>query len=86
MATQNLTGVDALLKNVYRGPLVEQLNQETQIVDILEKTDANNIGTFTGRQIIAPVHSGRNRVAVRSRTGASSRLRERRRRWMRSSR
>ena len=61
MATQNLTGVDALLKNVYRGPLVEQLNQETQILDILEKTDANNVGTFTGRQIIVPVHSSRNR-------------------------
>ncbi|HEX9007328.1 MAG TPA: phage major capsid protein [Bacteroidota bacterium] len=63
MATQNLTGVDALLKNVYRGPWVEQLNQETQILDILEKTDANNLGTFSsfGRQLIFPVHSSRNR-------------------------
>lgn len=63
MATQNLTGVDALLKNVYRGPWVEQLNQETQILDILEKTDANQLGTFSsfGRQLIFPVHSSRNR-------------------------
>ena len=62
MATQNLTGVDALLKNVYRGPWVEQLNQETIILDILDKTDANQIGTFTGfgRQLIFPVHSSRN--------------------------
>jgi hypothetical protein len=63
MATQNLAGVDALLKNVYRGPWVEQLNQETQILDIVEKTNANNLGTFSsfGRQLIFPVHSARNR-------------------------
>src|SRR5438270_9195852 len=63
MATQNLSGVDALLKNVYRGPWVEQLNQETIILDILEKTDANSLGTFSGfgRQLIFPVHSSRNR-------------------------
>ena len=61
MATQNLTGVDALLKNVYRGPLVEQLNSETPMLNILEKTDANQIGMFNGRQIIFPVHSSRNR-------------------------
>lgn len=60
MATQNLAGVDALLKNVYRGPWVEQLNQETIILDIVEKTDANQMGTFNGRQLIFPVHSSRN--------------------------
>src|SRR5262252_4550129 len=61
MATQNLAGIDALLKNVYRGPWVEQLNQETQMLDLLEKTNANDMGTFNGRQLIFPVHSGRNR-------------------------
>jgi hypothetical protein len=63
MATQNLAGVDALLKNVYRGPWVEQLNQETIVLDIVEKTDANQLGTFSGfgRQLIFPVHSSRNR-------------------------
>lgn len=55
--------MDALLKNVYRGPWVEQLNQETQILDILKQTNANELGTFSsfGRQLIFPVHSSRNR-------------------------
>jgi hypothetical protein len=61
MATQGLAGIDALLKNVYKGPLVEEFNNETQILDILEKTNANDMGTFTGRQLIFPVHSSRNR-------------------------
>ena len=39
MATQNLTGVDALLKNVYRGPWVEQLNEHerTLVAGFFEK-------------------------------------------------
>ena len=61
MATSNLTTADAYLKNVYYGPWVEQLNQETVILDILEKTDANNMGTFGGRQLIFVAHSNRNR-------------------------
>jgi len=61
VATQNLAGLDALLKNVYRGPWVELLNQETYIVDQLEKTNARELGTFSGRQLIFPVHTGRNR-------------------------
>lgn len=61
MATQNLTSLDALLKNVYRGPIIELLNQDTFLIDQLEKSNVNDIGSFTGRQVIFPVHSGRNR-------------------------
>lgn len=61
MATQTLSTADALLKNEYRGPLVEQLNNETLVLDKLEKTNANEMGTFGGRQLIFPVHSARNR-------------------------
>lgn len=61
MATQNLAAFDAVLKNYYRGPIVELLNQETFLIDQLEQTNANEIGTFTGRQIIFPVHTSRNR-------------------------
>ncbi len=61
MATQNLSAYDAVLKNVYRGTIVELLNQETWLIDQLEKTNANDLGTFTGRQLIFAVHASRNR-------------------------
>lgn len=61
MATQNLTLFDAVLKNVYRGPIVELLNQETYMIDQIEKSNVNNIGSFNGRQVIFPVHVSRNR-------------------------
>jgi hypothetical protein len=61
LATQNLASADAYLKNVYYGPWVEQLNQETAILDVLEKTNANDMGTFGGRQLIFVAHSNRNR-------------------------
>lgn len=61
MATQTLSTFDALLKNVYRGPIIELLNQETYLIDQVEKSNVNNLGTFTGRQLVFPVHVGRNR-------------------------
>jgi hypothetical protein len=61
MATQTLTTFDALLKNVYRGPIVELLNQETFMIDQIEKENVNNMGAFTGRQLVFPVHTARNR-------------------------
>jgi hypothetical protein len=60
MATQTLTTFDALLKNVYRGPIVELLNQETYAIDQFEKQNVNNLGSFTGRQLVFPVHVSRN--------------------------
>ena len=61
MATQNLTNFDAILKNVYRGPIVEQLNQESYAIDQFERVAANDMGAFSGRQIIFPIHVARNR-------------------------
>ena len=61
MATQTLTTADAILKNVYRGLPVELLNQETYLIDKVEKTNANNLGTFDGRQLVIALHTGRNR-------------------------
>lgn len=60
MATQTLTTFDALLKNVYRGPIIDLLNQETYLIDQLEKQNVNNLGSFTGRQLVFPVHVSRN--------------------------
>ncbi|NCA17274.1 MAG: phage major capsid protein, partial [Betaproteobacteria bacterium] len=61
MATQTLTNFDAILKNVYRGPIVEQLNQESYAIDQFERVAANDMGTFSGKQVIFPIHTGRNR-------------------------
>ncbi len=61
MATQTLANYDAVLKDVYRGPIVEQLNQETYLIDQIERQSANDMGQFNGRRLIFPVHSGRNR-------------------------
>ena len=61
MATQTLTNFDAILKNVYRGPIVEQLNQESYAIDQFERVAANDMGAFSGRKVIFPIHVGRNR-------------------------
>lgn len=61
MATQTLSTFDAIMKDVYRGTIVELLNQETYLIDMLEKTNANDLGVFTGRRLIFPVHVSRNR-------------------------
>lgn len=61
MATQTLTTADALLKNVYKGLPVELLNQETYLIDKVEKTNANDLGSFDGRQLVIALHTGRNR-------------------------
>jgi hypothetical protein len=59
MATQNLTNADAILKDLYVGPIVEQLNQKTYMLDQIQR-DSDHID-HTGRRAVIPVHSGRNR-------------------------
>ena len=61
MATQTLTSFDAILKNVYRGPIVEQLNQDSYALDQFERENANDMGAVSGRQVIFPIHTARNR-------------------------
>ena len=61
MATQSLSNFDAILKNVYRGPIVEQLNQESYAIDQFERVSANDMGAFSGRKVIFPIHVARNR-------------------------
>jgi hypothetical protein len=59
MATQNLTTADAILKDLYVGPIVEQINQKTYLLDQLQR-DSDSID-HTGRRAIVPVHKDRNR-------------------------
>lgn len=59
MATQTLAAADAILKDLYVGPIVEQLNYKTYMLDQIER-DSDHID-HTGRRAIVPVHTGRNR-------------------------
>lgn len=65
MATQTVSSLDALLKDVYAGPAQEMLNQETYLIDQIIKVPANKLGDVLfrngGRRVVVPVHSGRNR-------------------------
>jgi hypothetical protein len=59
MATQTLAQADAILKDLYVGPIVEQLNQKTYLLDQIER-DADHID-HTGRRAVVPLHKNRNR-------------------------
>ena len=58
MATQTLATADAILKDLYRGPIIEQINNKTYMLDMIER-DSESVD-FTGRRALFPVHSGRN--------------------------
>lgn len=59
MGTQTLATADALLKDLYEGPIAEQINQKTFLLDEIQR-DADKID-FTGRRAIVPLHKNRNR-------------------------
>jgi hypothetical protein len=59
MSTQTLAAADAILKDLSVGPVVEQLNNKTYLIDQIER-DSTSID-HTGRRAIVPVHTGRNR-------------------------
>lgn len=56
---QNISNADAILKDLYVGPIIEELNQKTYCIDQIEKT-SDHI-EHTGRRAIVPVHKSRNR-------------------------
>lgn len=59
MATQTLAAADAILKELYVGPIVEMLNQKTFMLDQIER-DVDSVD-HTGRRAIIPLHTNRNR-------------------------
>lgn len=59
MATQTLAAADAILKDLYVGPIVEQLNYKTYMLDQIQR-DVDSVD-HTGRRAIVPIHTGRNR-------------------------
>ena len=52
----NLAGFASILKEFYLGPIQDQLNEETLVCDMFEKASVD----WNGRQVIIPVHVGRN--------------------------
>jgi hypothetical protein len=60
LATQNLTTADAILKDLYVGPVVEQLNHKTYMIDQIERQSEFTVDHH-GRRAIVPVHKARNR-------------------------
>jgi hypothetical protein len=59
MAPQTLTTADAILKDLYVGPIVEQLNYKTFLLDQIER-DSDSLD-HTGRRAVWPVHKSGNR-------------------------
>lgn len=59
MATQTLANADAILKDLYVGPIVETVNNKTYVLDQIER-DTEHIDLY-GRRAIIPVHTNRNR-------------------------
>jgi len=56
---QTLANADAIMKDDYLGPIIEELNQRTYLIDQLER-DTDHVD-HTGRRAIIPVHKNRNR-------------------------
>tara|TARA_R110000824_G_scaffold228561_1_gene416308 strand:- start:3748 stop:5184 length:1437 start_codon:yes stop_codon:yes gene_type:complete len=52
----SLASFASILKEFYLGPIQDQLNEETLVCDIMEKASVD----WNGRQVIIPVHVGRN--------------------------
>lgn len=59
MAVQTLALADAILKDLYVGPIIEQLNYKTYLLDQIER-DIDSID-HTGRRAVWPVHKSGNR-------------------------
>jgi hypothetical protein len=57
-AVGTLATADAILKDVYRGPIIEQLNYKTYMLDMIER-DSDSIDAG-GRRAIIPVESSGN--------------------------
>lgn len=50
---------DAILKDVYEGPLREEINQDTKLLDYFTEGDVKE-RKWEGRQVIIPLHKSRN--------------------------
>jgi hypothetical protein len=58
VAVGTLATADAILKDLYRGPIIEQINYKTYMLDKIER-DSTNID-MRGRRVIMPVEASGN--------------------------
>lgn len=58
MAVGTLATADAILKDIYRGPVIEQINYKTYMLDMIER-DSDSVDV-SGRRAIIPVESAGN--------------------------
>jgi hypothetical protein len=58
MTTQTLATADAILKDLYRGPVIEQVNYKTYVLDMIER-ESESI-TADGRRWVWPTHIAGN--------------------------
>ena len=58
MAVGTLATADAILKDIYRGPVIEQINYKTYMLDMIER-DSDSVDA-SGRRAIIPVESAGN--------------------------
>lgn len=52
----SITTLDAILKEFYLGPIEEQLNNETMVIDLFEKATVD----WQGKNVVIPIHVSRN--------------------------
>jgi hypothetical protein len=62
MPTETLASADAILKDLYRGPIREQVNYKTYMLDMIER-DSDSLD-FTGRRAVYPVEMQGNQSAT----------------------
>src|SRR3954452_24601093 len=58
MATDTLATADAILKDLLRGPIREQTNYKTWMLDKIER-DSERVD-FEGRRAVMPLHTSQN--------------------------
>lgn len=56
---QDLTAFDAVLKDVYSGPVRKQLNRKTNLLDLFTKKDVSK-EEWEGRRVVLALHKSRN--------------------------
>jgi hypothetical protein len=69
MSTQTLATADAVLKDFYEGPIQEQINQQTYLLDQIEKDTEQTV--VEGRRVIVPLHKARNKGRKSTGDGAT---------------
>lgn len=64
-----IAGFDAAFKDVYQGPVREQLNKKTRLLDLFTKGDIDQY-EWEGRQLVLTLHKSRNKGVMATAEGS----------------